>query len=224
MNVILEIFAYRAFCMIESIAQWLSIHADHAPFFVFGLLLLAGFSFPISEDVLVIVSGVLASTVIPEKTIPLFIAVFLGSYLSDWIAYWIGRLLGTKLSKLSMFRRTLSIERRHIVERFFRRYGFLTLCIGRMIPFGVRNSVFMAAGAGKMNFGKFLLGDGLSCLLFSSVVFFLAFHAGENYDKLQRFLSSMGYVAACVALLSIVAWVVWARLAREEASDRELPS
>ncbi len=208
--------------MIESMAQWLSLHADHAPFFVFGLLLLAGFSFPISEDVLVIVSGVMASTVIPEKTIPLFIAVFLGSYLSDWIAYWIGRLLGPKLSKLAMFRRTLSLERRHIVERFFRRYGFLTLFIGRMIPFGVRNSVFMAAGAGKMNFGRFLLGDGLSCLLFSSVVFFLAFRAGENYDKLHRFLSSMGYVAFCVALLSAIAWVIWSRLVREEASDSEV--
>ena len=210
--------------MIESMALWLSAHADHAPFFVFGLLLLAGFSFPISEDVLVIVSGVLASTVIPEKTIPLFIAVFLGSYLSDWIAYWIGRLLGTKLSKLSMFRKTLSVERKHIIERFFQKYGFLTLFVGRMIPFGVRNSVFMAAGAGKMHFGRFLLGDGLSCLLFSSVVFFLAFRAGENYDKLHRFLSSMGYVAICVTLLSIVSWLVWTRLVREETSDSEVSS
>ena len=62
--------------MIESMAQWLTVHADHAPLFVFGLLLLAGFSLPISEDLLVIVSGVVASTVIPEQTVPLFIAVF----------------------------------------------------------------------------------------------------------------------------------------------------
>lgn len=212
------------FFMIESIAQWLSLHADHAPFFVFGLLVLAGFSFPISEDVLVIASGFLASTVIPEKTVPLFIAVFLGSYLSDWIAYWIGRLLGTKLSKFAMFRKTLSLERRHIVERFFHRYGFLTLFIGRMIPFGIRNSVFMAAGAGKMNFGRFLISDGLSCLLFSSVVFFLAFRAGENYETLHRVLSSVGYIAVCVVLISVVAWIVWARLVREEAIDTTVSS
>ncbi len=205
--------------MIESITQWLSVHADHAPFFIFGLLLLAGFSFPISEDILVIVSGVLASTVIPEKTVPLFVAVFFGSYFSDWIAYWIGRVLGKKLSKLSMFRRALSSERRHVVERFFHRYGFLTLFIGRLIPFGVRNSVFMAAGASKMHFGRFILGDGLSCLLFSSVVFFLAFRAGENYDTLYHFIISTGYVAASVMVVSIVAWFVWARLMREEATD-----
>ena len=207
--------------MIESMAQWLAIHADHAPLFVFGLLLLAGFSFPISEDILVIASGVMASTVIPEKTVPLFVAVFLGAYFSDWIAYWIGRTLGNKLSKFGPFRRTLSLERRHMVERFFRRYGFLTLFIGRLIPFGVRNSVFMAAGAGKMHFGRFLLADGISCLLFSSVVFFLAFRAGENYDTLHRVVSSTGYIAAIVVLLTGVGWLVWARITREVAPDSE---
>ena len=207
--------------MIESMAQWLAIHADYAPFFVFGLLLLTGCSLPISEDALVIASGVLASTVMPEQTVPLFIAVFLGSYLSDWIAYWIGRLLGTKLIRMHFLSKTLSVERKHTVERFFHRYGVLTLFVGRMIPFGVRNSVFMAAGAGGMRFGRFLVGDGLGCLLFSSAVFFLAFRAGENYGSLNRLLSSTGYVAAAVLLLSFAAWGAWAYLAREEATDVE---
>lgn len=201
--------------MIETIAEWLTIHADHAPFFIFGLLLLSGFSFPISEDLLVIASGVLASTVIPEQTFPIFAAVFLGSYMSDWIAYWIGRLLGTKLSKLSVFRYTFSENRRSTIKRFFHKYGLLTLFIGRLIPFGMRNSVFMAAGAGGMRFGRFLLGDGLGCLVFSSTIFFLAYRAGENYDSLQRFLSSTGYIAAIVAIGSLIAWRIWARTVQE---------
>ena len=155
----------------------------------------------------------------PEQTIPLFAAVFLGSYLSDWIAYWIGRLLGTKLTCVPMLRKTLSAERKCVVERFFHRYGVLTLFIGRMIPFGIRNSVFMAAGAGGMRFGRFLLGDGLGCLLFSSAVFFLAFQAGENYGSLNRLLSSTGYVAAAVLLLSCAAWGTWVYLAREEVRN-----
>ena len=206
--------------MIESMAQWLSIHADYAPFFVFGLLLLTGCSLPISEDALVIASGVLASTVMPEKTIPLFIAVFVGSYLSDWIAYWIGRLVGTRLPGFSLFKKALSTERRRMVERFFHRYGVLTLFVGRMIPFGIRNSVFMAAGAGGMRFGRFLLGDGLGCLLFSSAIFFLAFRAGENYGSLNRLLSSTGYVAAAVLLLSGTAYATWNYLLRKEGTQR----
>ena len=69
--------------MFESIAGWITLHADHAPWFVFGLLLLTGFSFPVSEDIVVIVSGVLASTVMPEKTILLVLAVCFGAFLSE---------------------------------------------------------------------------------------------------------------------------------------------
>jgi membrane-associated protein len=207
--------------MIESITEWLTVHADHAPFLIFGLLLLTGFSLPISEDVLVIVSGVLASTVLPEKTIPLFLAAFLGSYISDWIAYWIGRGVGYKLSMRFFSQGPLSPGRRAAVERFFKRFGFLTLFIGRFIPFGIRNSVFMAAGAGKMHFGRFLLSDGVGCLSFSSLIFFLAFRCGQNYDRLHRFLSSVGYVVSIVAVLSIVAWIVWSRFVREDATDSQ---
>ena len=207
--------------MIESITEWLIVYADHAPFLIFGLLLLTGFSLPVSEDVLVIVSGVLAGTVLPEKTVPLFLAAFLGSYMSDWIAYWIGRGVGYKLTTRFFSRGILSLERRANVERFFKRFGFLTLFIGRFIPFGVRNSVFMAAGAGKMHFGHFLLSDGIGCLSFSSLIFFLAFRCGENYDRLQRLLSSAGYVVSIVAALSVVAWIVWSRLAREDVSDSQ---
>ncbi len=205
--------------MIESIAEWLTLHADHAPFLLFGLLLLTGCSLPISEDVLVIASGVLASTVLPEKTVPLFLAAFFGSYLSDWIAYWIGRGVGHKLTAHFFSKDTLTGRRKALIERFFIRYGFLTLFIGRFIPFGIRNSVFMAAGAGKMHFGRFLLGDGIGCLAFSSLIFYLAFRCGENYDRLQNFLSSVGYTVGIATAVSIVAWIIWWRLARQEAVE-----
>lgn len=204
--------------MFETIAQWLTSHADSAPLLVFGLLVLAGFSVPVSEDLVIITSGVLAGTVLRDQLLPLFIAVFLGSYLSDCEAYWVGRLIGPRLSGVWPFRKaTAPGALRVAAEAFFRKYGFLALFIGRLIPFGVRNSVFMVAGAGKMGFGRFLLGDGLSCLLFSSVVFFLAFRAGEQYDQVHHFLVIVGCVAGCVASVGALAWFLWSRPSRAEA-------
>jgi membrane-associated protein len=202
--------------MIESVAQWLTMHGDQAPLLVFGLLLLTGFSFPVSEDVIVIASGVLAATVIPERTIPLFVAVYTGSFMSDWIAYWIGRLVGKQLVRIPFFHTTLSVNRRETISSFFQKYGFLTLFIGRLIPFGIRNSVFMAAGAGKMHFGKFLLSDGVSCLLFSSTVFYLSFRAGENYKQLHSLLTSLGLIAAAVMIVSAVACYAWFYLQKRQ--------
>lgn len=182
------------------------MHAEHAPFFVFGLLILTGFSIPLSEDLIVIVSGVLAGTVLQEERVPLFIATYAGSFCSDIIAYWIGRLLGKTLSKSS--------SKRDMVERFFYRYGVLALIVSRLIPFGIRNTVFMVAGAGKMHFGRFLLIDGIGCFLFSSCLFLLAYQCGENYAVLQSLLSSLGYIAIAIAGISVATWYFWPRLPR----------
>ena len=201
--------------MVESLAFWLTQHADLAPLWIFGLLLLTGFSIPISEDVMVIASGVLAGSVLPEKKELLFLAVFLGAYFSDWIAYWMGRLLGTRLSRTRWF----SPERRQAVERFVSRYGFSTLFFGRLIPFGVRNSIFMAAGALKMHFGRFLVSDGISCLLFSLTIFSLAFQCGENYSSLQSCVRSIGYIAIFFVFFSIVGLYIWNRHIRRPSQN-----
>ena len=103
--------------------------------------MLAGLNFPISEDLLIIISGVLASTVVPENTWKLFLAVVLGAYLSDWIPYWLGRCFGPNLWKLRWFSRMIKPERLDQVRDYYSRYGILTLLVGRFIPFGVISSV-----------------------------------------------------------------------------------
>ena len=81
----------------ETLFEFIVSHAAHAHWIVFGALMLAGFNVPISEDLMIIVSALLAATVVPENTEKLFLAVFLGCYLSDWVSYWIGRTLGRRL-------------------------------------------------------------------------------------------------------------------------------
>lgn len=53
-------------------------HAHHAHWFVFGGALLAGLNFPMSIDLLMIASAIIAATMIPEHTVHLFLAIWLG--------------------------------------------------------------------------------------------------------------------------------------------------
>ncbi len=87
----------------DAFLPFIQDHAQYAHWVIFGLFMLAGLNFPISEDLLIIISGVLAATLVPENTWKLFTAVFLGAYLSDWVVYWIGRLLGSNLEKVRWF-------------------------------------------------------------------------------------------------------------------------
>lgn len=193
----------------ESVVIWLCEHAEHAPLLIFWLLVLAGFSLPLSEDILVIASGVLASTVIPERTVVLFLAALLGSFVSDIIAYAIGRFFRERIHGMKWFKsRQNTVDK---VKVFYKKYGIWALVIGRCIPFGFRNGIFMTAGAAKMRFATFFISDAISCTLFSGTLFFLAYSFGANFELLYTYVFQAGLiVAALVALAiggySIVSW------------------
>lgn len=188
----------------ECLSVFIQDHAQYAHWFVFGLLMLAGLNFPISEDLLIIISGVLASTCVPENTWKLFLGIFLGAYLSDWVVYWIARLWGAQLWRMRWFARLFHSQRIKQIERYYEKYGVLTLLFGRFIPFGVRNCLFATAGIGKMRFWKFLLSDGIACLTSNAFLFSLAYFCGKNCVCLVKYLNVVIFSLFLVALIVFI--------------------
>jgi membrane protein DedA with SNARE-associated domain len=203
----------------HTIIQYLFAHAHLAHWLIFGALMLAGMNVPISEDLMVIISGVLAATVVPENTYWLFTAVFLGCYLSDWVCYWMGRKLGPKLWNLRWFAKTVNKKRIDQIHGYYEKYGFLTLLIGRFIPFGVRNCLFLTAGIGRMHFGKFILSDGIACIISNITLFSIAYYAGKNYEVILPFLKTFNLLIFGFFLVSIIG-VIWYK---KSASNTKKP-
>ncbi|OGN55499.1 MAG: hypothetical protein A3D96_02570 [Chlamydiae bacterium RIFCSPHIGHO2_12_FULL_44_59] len=195
----------------DSIIQFLFEHAQYAHWIVFGALMLAGINVPISEDLMIIFSAVLAATVVPENTLSLFVAVFLGCYISDWVCYWIGRALGPKLWHISWFAKTFEKKRIAQIQSYYEKYGFWTLLVGRFIPFGVRNCLFLTAGLGKMHFGKFLLSDGIACILSNTVLFSLAYVVGKNYTSLISSLKTFNIFLFSAFVVAIIGYLWYKR-------------
>ena len=155
----------------EMIFDTIQSHINYAPYIIFFLLLLAGLNLPVSEDGMLFLTALLAIKN-PELATELYVGVFLGCYLSDLISYFVmGRYLGTKLFKITFFAKMVTKEKLDKVSSFYERYGIMTLILGRFIPFGVRNALFISAGLAKMNALKFALSDLLACTI--SSVFFL---------------------------------------------------
>ena len=67
---------------IQAVINFANENVDIAPYAIFGLLLLAGFNLPISEDLMNFTSGFLASQN-PDHVIPLYIGILFGCYFSD---------------------------------------------------------------------------------------------------------------------------------------------
>lgn len=163
----------------EELIQIIQANIQYAHFIIFGALLLAGLNIPVSEDAMLFISAILASNH-PEYLPHLFIAVYLGAYFSDLICYGLGRKFGPKLLDIRFFSNMVSPERVAKISAYYENYGVITLILGRFIPFGVRNALFLTAGLGKMNFIKFSLSDLLACTISSVSFFTLYFYYGET--------------------------------------------
>lgn len=162
----------------DTLLMFIQTHVAYAPWVIFGALMLAGFNIPVSEDAMLFVSAVLARSY-PSHLMPLFLAVYLGAYLSDLVCYGLGRVLGPKLFTIEFFASMAPPERIEKIRRFYARYGTATILLGRFIPFGVRNGLFLTAGLGKMRFLKFALADLTAATITTVTYFSLYYQYGE---------------------------------------------
>lgn len=199
--------------------EFLINQAPYAHWYAFGLLLLAGLNLPVSEDLIMIGSGVLAATVIPENFYLLLFFSYLGAYLSDIENYWLARLLGPRLLQFRFFSKLISPARLAQVKRYLDKYGPVTLLGGRFIPFGVRNAMFMTCGLSKMLFRKFALLDFLASVMTTAFLFGLGYNFGKNYKALLEELSKWKvYIFA--AFVCLVAGIFLISKLKKEKNNR----
>ncbi|QFP42068.1 DedA family protein [Borrelia miyamotoi] len=159
------------------ILEFIDLNIAYSPIIFSGLLILAGLNIPISEDAIILIGGMLSSRK-NEYTIPIFLGIFFGAYISDIISFCIGRFLAKKLFK----QKTQTNKLLDKMNYYYGRYGKLTLLIGRFIPFGFRNAIFISAGMGNMRTSHFLITDFFAAMISITTYFILSFKIGESFQ------------------------------------------
>ncbi|MGR3973772.1 MAG: DedA family protein [Candidatus Rhabdochlamydia sp.] len=203
----------------ESLISWILAHAHSAHWWIFIAILLAGFNFPISADLLIAAAALLALSLGPSFLWKLYFSIFLGCYFSGWIAYWVGRLGRDWLLKTSWFRTVFSQERQAKIEYFYHKYGFLTFLIGRFIPFGVRNCIFMSSGMSKIPFLKFALWDLPACFIWSSLSFYLFWVLGKTSPDLTKSLKMINFTVFLAFGVTVIALVWYKRRGKKAIKE-----
>lgn len=195
----------------DELLSYICVNANQAHWIMFLLLLLSGLFLPISEDLMLLSGGAIASTCIPEHTFKLYIWIFLGCYLSAWEVYWIGRLLGPRLYRIPLFRSIITPERMEWLRHYYAKFGVFTFIFGRFMPGGVRNALFLSSGLTKMPFYLFIARDGLACLISSSIIFTLGYHFAENINLIIYYFHHYTEIFLIVlfAILSMFAAYFW---------------
>lgn len=188
----------------DSILSFISTYFSYWPLVCFFSLILAGLNLPVSEDVIIVMSALIASQD-EKQLIPNYLGLLSGIYVGDMISYWIGRIAGTGLIKIKSVSKKLTPARIQKVSDQLEKHGFLTYIITRFIPFGIRNVLFMTSGMTHLYFPKFILYNGVAAIISSATLYTLVYLIGEaaaeNFKVLGYILFAILVIAAAVLIV-----------------------
>jgi membrane-associated protein len=148
-------------------------------------------------DSLLFVGGALAGAGYLNPEI-LIVTLIAAAVLGDSANYWIGHTLGMKvLEKKYSF-----VKREHLekTEKYFTRYGGLTIVIARFIPF-IRTFAPFLAGVGKMGYRWFLTYN-----IIGGVLWICAFTlSGYFFGSIPIVQENFSYIIYAIIGISLLA-------------------
>lgn len=144
------------------------------------------------------------------------IAGVAGNLVGSWLAYAVGYY--GRMELVERHAHKLHIKRAHIAwaDRWFSRYGEMTVLLTRMLPI-IRTFISLPAGVARMPFVRFTVFTLLGCIPWVFLLAFVGDQVGHNWT---RWRDSLGYVDYAVLAAAGVAFVylVVRRVRRGRAS------
>lgn len=153
-----------------------------------GLMALESMIAPIPSEAVMPFAGFLATDIEGNTMHMEWIALWstvgsiIGSLLSYWIGLFGGRPLVLKIGKYLF----LNVHHLEMTERFFEKYGGITVLICRFIPV-VRHFISIPAGIAKMNLTTFLLYTTIGACAWNMILAYFGFYLKQNWNTVRDY-------------------------------------
>ncbi len=125
-------------------------------------------------------------------------------------AYWLGAAGGRPM--VERYGRYILLNRRDLdlADRFFNRYGSITVLIGRMLPI-VRTFIAFPAGIAKMNQVRFHIYTFIGSWPWCFALAYIGMKLGNRWDSDPRFKATFHQFQLGVEVLLAVGviWFIW---------------
>lgn len=158
-------------------------------FGVFFGMLLESTPIPIPSEVIMIPAGIAAAKGIFNIYLVTFLGIIgnvLGAVICYYISLYFGRTFIKKFGKY-FFLKFEVIEK---MEKFFNKYGSISVFIGRLLP-GFRHFISIPAGLAKMNFKLFLFYTTAGSIIWTSVLSLLGYFVGDHQHIIEDYLGEI---------------------------------
>ncbi|MDD4931055.1 MAG: DedA family protein [Candidatus Colwellbacteria bacterium] len=175
-------------------------------FGVFFLMFLGAANVPVPSEIVMPFSGFAASRGELSLSLVIFFGI-VGAYCGSLASYWAGRLLGEKalrfVSKISLHEK----EDFMMAEKWFSRFGPWVVLIGQSLPI-IRSFVALPAGMFKVPFKAFAPLSLISISIWTSVLGYIGFRMGENWQVVGAYLRKFDLLIAALFIILAVLWII----------------
>lgn len=190
-------------------AVLLGLSAGAAYTIVFLLMVLQSACIPIPSEVIMPFAGVkLAHNVV--QLIVLATVASLASNLGSIPAYWLGAKGGRPA--VERYGKYILLKRGDLdlAERFFNRFGSITVLVGRMLPI-IRTFIAFPAGIARMNQTRFHIYTFIGSWPWCFVLAYVGMKLGNTWNSNPQFKIAFHrlQLGVEVAIVIGVAWFIW---------------
>lgn len=179
---------------------------------VFFLMLLESANIPVPSEIIMTFSGFLVSKGIFNFWLVVFVGA-LGNLVGSLINYWLAYRYGHKAEKTLAKLRLMNADEFKLAESWFKKFGLFSVFIARLLPV-VRTFISFPAGLFKVNLLEFSLLTFLGSFLWSGILTYLGFLAGENWDFLAPYFKQADFIILILIIIG-ASWLVYHRIIKK---------
>ena len=126
-----------------------------------------------------------------------------GSFFSYFLGSWGGRPLIEKYGRWIL----VSHHDLDLADRWFKKYGEITVFVGRLLPI-VRTFISFPAGIAKMNFSRFIIYSFLGSFPWTLGLAYIGLKMGENWQNIREYFHGFDLIILGLIIILIVWWIV----------------
>jgi len=174
-------------------------------FGVFSLMALESTMFPLPSELVMPFAGYLAQQGRFDFVLVIIVSA-LGTVFGSLISYYLGKYGGEPF--LERYGKYFLINKKDLQKThgFFEKHGDKTIFISRFIPV-VRHLISLPAGIAEMNLKKFIFFTFLGGLIWNSIVAYLGYYLGKNWNLVHEHTKTFSYIALALILTGIAYFI-----------------
>lgn len=129
-----------------------------------------------------------------------------GCLFGSWLSYWVGSVGGRPLIERYGKYILISHHDINLADKWFARWGDITVFVGRLLPV-IRTFISFPAGIAKVNFWKFSIYSLVGSIIWSYFLGWVGFKLGENWDSLKGYFHKFDLAIGIVIIAGIALYV-----------------